>query len=249
MTSKVFKSLLIIAIIASTSISPLMGQSNQPVKFNTDDNLLITGILDIPDEAEGSLPAIILIHQGGSSKSEWKNLKLWNNLKKAGFIVLAYDIRTHGQSGKDKGSLSDLFNNPKRSPLDLQAAIDFLKKEERVDHNRIGVLGASIGANLACVAASSDLYPVQSVVSISAKVSAVQNLSGTKSPLSFKNAFFVASEEEQNGLRKKWANDLFNRTKGSRKIKIASGESHGSYILRDNEKIQQEIITWFKDTL
>jgi len=219
------------------------------VHFLTKDNIQISASYQFPENKSGLIPAIILIHQGGSWREEWKNLALWDMLLNEGYAILAYDIRSHGKSDKDDGNLNDLFNNSKRSPLDLMAAIDFLEKDTRIDKFRIGIIGASIGANLACVAAASPVYHIQSAVSISAKTSAVQNLSGTKDPVKPKQVFYIASKNEQNGLREEWAQDLFSKTTGKKKIKIHKGNKHGSFILKESIPLQKEIVAWFKNTL
>lgn len=64
-----------------------------------------------------------------------------------------------------------------------------------------------------------------------------------------KNAFYIASKKEQDGMRAKWANELFSKTSGHKKIIIADGDKHGSFILRENPNIQSEILKWFKKTL
>jgi dipeptidyl aminopeptidase/acylaminoacyl peptidase len=173
---------------------------------------------------------------------------LTNTLVKKGYVVLAYDIRLHGTSGKD-GKFADLFNNPNRAPLDLKAALKFLKNDGKINANRIGIIGASIGSNLATVAASDKSYGIKSVVILSAKTSAVQNLSGQKNTISPKNAFYIASKEEQGGKRDFWANELYKLTSGKKKVSIAPGKKHGSYILREHTYLQDEILKWFQEAL
>ena len=192
---------------------------------------------------------IILIHQGGSSRIEWLELSLWNQLLDEGYALLAYDIRQHGKSSKDDGDLMDLFSNPERAPIDLLAVIEFLDKDDRTDSERIAIVGASIGANLACVAASMDKYNIKSAVSLSAKTSAEKNLSGMNDPVIPNNVFYIASENEQNGLRKKWAYELYETTIGNKKIEIAKGDKHGSFILKGSKTLDNSIIEWFKKTL
>lgn len=103
--------------------------------------------------------------------------------------------------------------------------------------------------NLACMAVSSEKYTIKSAVSISGRTEAVQNLSGMEETISPKNIFYIASKKEQNGKRVTWANELFALTNGMRKIEIDSGDRHGSYILRENEFLENEIITWFNTSL
>ncbi|WP_299890237.1 alpha/beta fold hydrolase [uncultured Lacinutrix sp.] len=243
-----FYIILTVILFTSNTFSQTKAKS-QEVTFITKDSISIKGTLEIPKTNKKSIPAIILIHQGGSDRNEWKQLELWNKLLTKGYALLAYDIRIHGASEKDKGGIYNLFKNPNRAPLDLLAAIKFLENQKGIDKNRIGIIGASIGANLACVASASKDYNIQSVVSISSKTEAAQNLSGSKNDLVLKNAFHIASKEEQDGKRAIWAKELFSKTKESKKIKIASGNKHGSFILRDNLKLQKAILNWFKDTL
>ena len=219
------------------------------VHFKTKDNVEIYGRLQFPKETKRAVPAIILIHQGGSSSMEWLELPLWDQLLKEGFALLAYDVRGHGQSGNDGGSMDDLLQNPDRAPLDLLAAIHFLGKDPRIDASKIGIIGASMGADLACVAAALERFSVKSVVSMSPKVSAIQSLSGGEQTVSPKNAFFIASAEEQYGMRDKWAHELYKRTSGRKKVAIGKGEKHGSYILGSNKSLNQTIVAWFDSTL
>lgn len=240
---------LIVVIFFTNNLLAQDKQSFKEVTFLTKDTIEISGLFKYPSKIEKTkFPAVILIHQGGSSKQEWIESSILNKLLKNGYAVLAYDIRLHGNSGKD-GEFSDLFNNPERAPMDLLAAINFLKQNKNIDSHRIGILGASIGANLACMAAASEKYNIKSAVSISAKTEAAQNLSGKKETIKPKNVFYIASKNEQNGKRDKWANELYALTNGLKKVEIGSGNKHGSHILKENKHLESEIIEWFNSTL
>ena len=240
-----FFNLLFFSATLRSQIQP----ESMEVDILTEDGIKISASYQYPKDLLKLTPVIILIHQGGSFRIEWLELSLWNQLLKQGYALLAYDVRLHGKSSKDAGDLMDLFNNPDRAPLDLLAVINFLEKDPLIDVNRIGILGASIGGNLAVVAASMDKYHIRSAVSISAKTSAVQNLSGMKAAIIPNNVFYIASKEEQNGLREKWAYELYEKTIGDKKIEIAKGDKHGSYILRESRSLNSSIIEWFKETL
>ena len=241
-------SLFILMFFPENVISQF-GKGPADIDIITQDGITISAGYQYPKDPLKLIPVIILIHQGGSSRIEWLELPLWNKLLEEGYALLAYDVRMHGKSSKDEGDLMDLFNNPNRAPLDLLAVIKFLEKDKKIDPNRIGILGASIGANLGVVAASMDKYHIRSVVSLSAKTSAVQSLSGMKEEIRPNNVFYIASENEQNGLREKWAYELFDKTTGKREIEIAKGDKHGSYILRKSKFLENRIMEWFELTL
>ena len=61
------------------------------------------------------------------------------------------------------------------------AAMQWLAESNTVDMDRVAVVGASIGAKLAVVAAGTDRFDVRTVVAISAKTSAVHKLAARQS--------------------------------------------------------------------
>lgn len=240
---------IILMPLSFSNMAMMMAADSQKVNFVTQDNVKIVGWYQLPAVKLGKLPLVVFIHQGGSSKKEWTTQPIWQTLIKQGYAVLAFDLRQHGDSEVDRDDITDLFNNPKRAPLDLLAVLKFVRKDPRIDNTRIAILGASVGANLAVMAASEDKYHIKSVVAMSGKVAAAQNLSGAKSTLQPKNAFLIASEHEQGGLRKEWAQQWFNVTQGHRKLSIAPGKAHGSFILSESPDLNQQIVDWFKQTL
>ena len=241
---------IILALMMFTGTNIVHAQELEQVSFQTDDGLKIAASALIANpKTDARSPAIVFIHQGGSKRSEWTTSSLWKKLAADGYTLLAYDVRMHGDSGKDDGSMVDLFNNPKRSPNDLKAAIQFLKSKPTVNPDRIAVIGASIGGNLACVASADNSFGIKSAVAMSSKTAAAQNLSGRDELIKPKNVFHVASEDEQGGMRKKWAEELFERTTGERKVVIAKGKQHGSFILPGNPDLEDAIVAWIKKTL
>lgn len=237
---------LVIALALSTSLTVLGQLPGENVEFQTSDNLIIRGTLGKPSNSIRSAPAVILLHQGGSDRNEWSGF--FEQLIAEGYVVLAYDIRSHGKSDNG-GPIGQLFNDPGKAPLDLQAAISFLKDLRQVDEHRIGIVGASVGSNLACVAAGSKKYPIKTAVAISGKASAVHSLGGDET-LAFKSIYHIASEKEQGGVRAAWAQEMYDKTAEPRKVEVVKGSSgHGSFIFKDDGSLKQRIIEWLKTTL
>ena len=199
------------------------------VNFPTSDGLNLAAIYELP-KSDKKIPAVIFIHQGGSSKEEWHALKLWENLIGNGYAVLAFDLRIHGESDKDEGGYANLFRNPNRAPLDLQAAIKFLKADKRIDTDKIAVIGSSVGANLALIATTDKSYSVKTGISISPNAEAVQNLYGKSEDIIPNNVFLISSDKDRNGMRKKWAQDLYDRSTGEKKIEITEKEQNTVHI-------------------
>ncbi|WP_221469241.1 alpha/beta hydrolase [Cohnella nanjingensis] len=83
-------------------------------------------------------PAIVVAHGWGSNRS--RVLRYAGPLHEAGFAVLLYDVRAHGDSGPHRAPSGLLFYQ------DIEAAIAWLNRRPDVDAARIGVLGHSLGA-------------------------------------------------------------------------------------------------------
>ena len=139
----------------------------ESVEFVAADGLKIAGSVFVPgsevvgDFDGGSRPGAILLHQLSLDHSSFNTLA--GVLAKAGITVLAYDLRGHGNSVSVEGREGALDFRTMTEPdfakipgLDLEAAKDFLVHKYGVNASKIGLVGASIGANAALISAGRD---------------------------------------------------------------------------------------------
>ena len=91
--------------------------------------------------------AVILLHPGGIHRMGTANEA--KVLARAGFSVLLYDRRAHGDSTGEINSYGWL------DWQDVPAAVAFLARQDGVDPERIGIFGASLGGQVALRAAAS----------------------------------------------------------------------------------------------
>lgn len=118
---------------------------HQEVRFrNTAAGLDLAGLLFVP-AGDGPFPAAVIIHGSGSSRRDngWY-LTLTEYLRRNGIVVLLPDKRGSEQSQGDwrTASFVDLAT-------DTEAAIDYLRTQQRVGVSRIGVIGLSQGGHIA----------------------------------------------------------------------------------------------------
>lgn len=240
----------LIPVLAAVLVIGNAIADERQVEFSTDDNVTIVATVSEPRNVKGSMAAVIFIHQGGSSREEWTSLEIFQDISEQGMLALAYDVRGHGASSGE-ADFSTLFDDPLQAPRDLAAAIDWLEQSGQVDMSRIAVVGASIGANLACVAAGSRNFSVKTAVAMSGKVSAVYNLAGGEEKLTdLKSVFLIASELEQDGQRAIWASELYAMTEEPRQLEIVAGSSgHGVSVFVDDPTLQERILDWLLRTL
>ena len=192
---------------------------------------------------EKKFPIVVLIHQGGSNRPEWN--PYLSAFTTAGYDTFSYDIRGHGQSG---GSFSSSdYNDPDTIPKDRVAALAYVRTSQIQKSARVGIVGASVGGNLACVARQK--HWVKPAANLSGKTSAVRNLADVTS-LDLESMFHISSSGAQNGNRAIWANELYDLTKTPHQFEIVSGSSaHGVSIIAYDLTLLDRIITWLKTTL
>jgi pimeloyl-ACP methyl ester carboxylesterase len=119
------------------------GRDYQLVSLNNQqDEIQLSGWY-IPSENRA---AIILLHGYGSNRLEMVSRA--EVLADYGYGVLQYDLRGHGESG----GVVRAFGWPDLT--DVQTALSFLSAREDLDPNRIGILGFSIGGQIAIRAAA-----------------------------------------------------------------------------------------------
>jgi pimeloyl-ACP methyl ester carboxylesterase len=90
--------------------------------------------------------AVILLH--GYSSSRLEMVSRANALAEYGYGVLLYDLRAQGESEGDKRAFGW------EDVGDVGVALDFLAGQEDVDPDKIGILGFSVGGQIALRAAA-----------------------------------------------------------------------------------------------
>lgn len=131
------------------------GYKSDMVEILRDSNISLAGTLTYPDESNSKFPAIILINgMGKQDRDETMYghkpfLVLSNYFTKKGFAVLRVDDRGVGEStGNFDNATTQNFSS------DVKAEINFLKNQNYIDSNKIGLLGFNEGGLVASIVAS-----------------------------------------------------------------------------------------------
>lgn len=123
----------------------------------------------IPAAGAEPAPAVAVLHGWGGNAEMM--LPLAPPLHRAGYAMLLFDARNHGQSESDSDSSSSLPSFAE----DLEHALDWLALQPDVDAARLAALGHSLGAGAALLVASRR-PDLAAVVSISAFADPESNL-------------------------------------------------------------------------
>ncbi len=105
----------------------------------------------VPKDAEGKLPAIAVSGPFGAVKEQCSGLYA-QTMAERGFLTIAFDPSFTGESGGQPRYMA----SPDINTEDFMAAVDFLSLNDRVDPDRIGILGICGWGGLAINAAALD---------------------------------------------------------------------------------------------
>ena len=113
----------------------------------------LQGILSIPDDANGPLPAAVLVHGSGPSDMDEKVgnnypfRDLAQGLSARGIAVLRYDKRTYVYGKQMKGDVN--LSVREETIEDAVLAAELLRNDPRIDPNQVFIIGHSLGGMLA----------------------------------------------------------------------------------------------------
>lgn len=228
----------ILAVTASPQVTVeqeiIMGER---VEIEGIDGLKLVGTLYTPGDSPSPWPVVILLHMMWGNRSSWEDFAI--QLTDAGYAVFTVDMRGHGDTG---GELDwELAGN------DLQQVWNYLGARPDIDEDRMAVLGASIGANLALVTGA-DNSNARTVVLLSPGL----NYAGveTRDPLltyGERPILIVASQEDT------YAADSSGRLEeialGETRLVMYQGAGHGLHMFDREPGLADLIIDWLDEYL
>ncbi len=191
---------------------------------------------------------VLLLHMMPATKESWDSLAI--QLQRAGFAVLAIDLRGHGESGGGPNGYKS-FSDAQRqaSILDVEVAAEFLKSKG------IGELylgGASIGANLALwYAAEHTDVRAAFLLSPGLDYRGIKTESFASSLKPDQAVYFVADENDPPAggagadvSAAQMSRRLYSLTSAKKEITIYKGSGHGTDMFASHPELEDELASW-----
>lgn len=231
--------LLVLALWASAT-----GEAApQRVALRTDDGVTLSGTWYEPDTRPA--PAVILVHMLNRSRREWDTTA--RRLASAGIGALAIDLRGHGESGGGVAVPDPAQPDYAAMVLDVRAARRYLAQRADVQQSRVGIAGASLGANLAALEASAD--PTIATVALLSPSLDYRGLriEAAVRKLGERRLLLVASDDDPYAVRS--ARELQKSSAGTRELWILKGAGHGTAMLTRDPDLLSALVDWFRRTL
>ncbi|HVB38709.1 MAG TPA: alpha/beta fold hydrolase [Vicinamibacterales bacterium] len=228
-------------------LGPAAGASaveSRTVTFRTADGVTLAATLYEPSVRPA--PGVVLVHMFTRSRRDWE--AVGDGLAEAGFVALAFDLRGHGASGGTVPDGADGQPDFSRLVADVQAACAYLaSRPDLVRAGAVGIAGASLGANLAVLAAADD-PSVRSLALLSPSL-AYRTLRAEPALRKYgdRPALLVAGTDDPYALRSVEA--LAKAGSGTRRIDRLDGAGHGTIMLGRAPDLIRHLVDWFRETL
>lgn len=219
-------------LVAATEAADAAGRA---VTFRSPGGRMVSGSLTETDR--GPAPAVVLVPMLGRPKEDWQAIA--DRLASAGVHALAIDLPAAGLP-PDPQELQGWHQ-------DIRGAVAFLATLSEVRPGALGVAGASLGANLAAVAAAAD-PSIRSLALISpsldyrgVRIEAAMQQYGAR------QALLAASVQDPYAARS--VRELEKLGSGLRTVLWSSTPAHGTALLLRDPEIATTLVDWFQQTL
>lgn len=231
-----------VTLLTWIAVVPVNTAPTQRVTLRTEDGATLAATWYEPSSRPA--PAVILVHMLDRSRRDWDNFA--HRLAGDGIGALAIDLRGHGESQRYTVPDASAENGYAPMVLDVKAARRYLAGRYDVQQSHIGVAGASLGANLAVLAAAAD----SSLTSL-ALLSPSLDYRGLRIEPVIKKVrspiLLVAGTDDAYAARS--VRELEKAGGGERQVLTLDQAGHGTAMLTRDENLARTLVDWFRRTL
>ena len=207
------------------------------VEIQAEDGVRLAGTFYPPESDSPPVPGVILLHMLWSERSAWEDFAV--QLNEAGYAVLAMDFRGHGETGGEV--------DWEKAVQDVGHTWSYLKAIESVDDERLAIIGASIGANVALTAAA-----IEPKVGTVVLLSPGGNYAGVKTHdpmVDYGERPVLIAASEQDTYAAESSLRLAELAAGDAQLIMYPGSGHGTIMLDREADLRGLIIAWLDEHL
>lgn len=210
-------------------------------EFQTFDLVKLKASYVMPQGVPAPIPAVLLLHGYGEDRKVWETLQA--KFLAEGWAVMSLDLRGHGDS-KTKNQ-RPLAPSPEwrasshEFTQDINPALDWLKRQPRLDSKKIVIVGYDIGANLALFS-SGKFSEVRSVVAIKPVLKEAMEMAGSAQDFRPHAALIVVADAAEGNQIKQYAKDPFRV--------LALPVAGGTKQVIESKELTGAIFQWLKET-
>jgi pimeloyl-ACP methyl ester carboxylesterase len=196
---------------------------------------------EMPQGVPAPIPAVLLLHGYGENRKVWDEFR--KQFLERGWAVMSLDLRGHGDSltrNQRPIQASPAWrNSPREFPLDVIPALDWLKRQTRLNSSKIVIVGYDIGANLALVS-SGKFREVRTVVAVNPNLKESLEMAGSAQDFRPRSALVVTENAAANDELKSHVKEPFRSV-----IQPVTG---GTTQVFQGKALSDAIFQWIKET-
>lgn len=225
-----------VCVLACFSLFPPVGHAaGRQISFRTDDGRTINGFL--MESSRRPSAAVVLVGMLGRSKDDWEPVA--QRLEEGNITALAIDLPQSSRPDTAEALLS--------WHRDILGSVRYLSGRSDIRPDAIGVAGASLGANLAAVAAAADPR-IRSLVLISPSLDyRGVRIESALRQYGSRPALLIASSRDPYAART--VRELTKDPPGIRDGRLVEPFAHGTLLLARDPDLVHAIVEWFQRTL
>ena len=228
-------------LLAWIAIAPVSTAPTQRVTLRTEDGATLSATWYEPSSRPAA--AVVLVHMLHRSRRDWDSFG--HRLAGDGIGALAIDLRGHGDSQRYSMPDTSTETGYAAMVLDIKAARRYLAGRSDVQPGRIGIAGASLGANLAVLAAADGSLASLALLSPALDYRGLRIepvVKKIRSPI-----LLVAGSDDAYASRS--ARELQKAGGGDRQLLMLDHAGHGTVMLSRDENLARSLVDWFRRTL
>jgi alpha-beta hydrolase superfamily lysophospholipase len=211
--------------------------AGRPITLSSSGGVTIAG--EYFEAATRPAPSVLLVHMLSRNKGDWGSLP--DRIRDAGINALTIDLRGHGQS---TGSAQDL----PEMVQDVRAAAQWLLTRPNARGDSIAIVGASLGASLALLAAVAvPQVRALGLMSPSLDYRGLRTDVGLVKRLGARSIWLAASAEDPLALRTQ--RDIAAEPSGPREQHVSSAVAHGTVLLDRDPEVARSLVDWLRRSL
>jgi alpha-beta hydrolase superfamily lysophospholipase len=211
--------------------------AGRPVTFPSIDGTSLAG--EFYESSNRPSAGVVLVHMLSRNKGDWHGLP--DRIRDAGITALAIDLRGHGGSSGSAGELAAMVQ-------DVRAAAQWLASRPNMRPDAIAIVGASLGASLALLAAT-ELPQVRTLALLSPSLDyrGLRTDTGLVRRLGSRSLWLAASSEDPLALRT--LRDFAAESSGPREQHVSSATAHGTMLLERDPDLARVLVDWLRRSL
>lgn len=227
------RALIFLLLILAACAAPQQGVNSMTDFLTASDGTKIA--YNYVDGQPGK-PGVVLVHMLPSNKESWESLI--PVLESNGYSIIAIDYRGRGESEGQLETPEDFQN----ITLDVNAAVEFLVEE---GITTIGIIGGSIGANHALLAAAKN-ERIKAAVLLSPGLDYRGVKTGDIAASFAKPLLVVASNDDEYSAES--AKTIHESAKGTKELKMYDDAGHATRMFVKEDLIPK-IVDWLNTNM